>query len=105
LALGCLRGNPFPDSTPEFFRVLEDVVNRSLVGRLRLLRPFERLGKDEVMRRGSGLPLEHTFSCLRPVGDRHCGACNKCAERRRGFHAAGRIDLTPYAPAEAAPAS
>jgi 7-cyano-7-deazaguanine synthase len=73
------------------------VVNRALGGRLRLLRPFERLGKDEVLRRGTGLPLELTLSCLRPVGDRHCGACNKCAERRRGFRDAGRADLTAYA--------
>jgi 7-cyano-7-deazaguanine synthase len=99
LAFGCLRANPFPDSTPEFFDGLEAVVNRALGGRLRLLRPFDRLGKDEVLRRGAGLPLQSTFSCLRPVGHRHCGACNKCAERRRGFAAAGRPDLTPYASA------
>jgi 7-cyano-7-deazaguanine synthase len=98
MAFGCLRGNPFPDSTPEFFRDLERVVNRALAGRLRLLRPFERLGKEEVLRRGAGLPLHQTFSCLRPVGGRHCGACNKCAERRRGFRAAGWPDLTPYSP-------
>jgi 7-cyano-7-deazaguanine synthase len=97
LAIGCLRANPFPDSTPEFFGNLEAVVNRAMGGRLRLLRPFERLGKDDVLRRGSGLPLHETFSCLRPTNDRHCGACNKCAERRRGFHAAEWPDLTPYA--------
>jgi 7-cyano-7-deazaguanine synthase len=97
LAFGCLRANPFPDSTPEFFQGLEQVANRALEGRLRLIRPFERLGKDEVLRRGGGLPLHLTVSCLRPAGDSHCGACNKCAERRRGFRAAGRVDRTPYA--------
>lgn len=97
LAFGCLRANPFPDCTPEFFRDLEGVLNRALGGRLRLLRPFERLGKDEVLRRGEGLPLQLTFSCLRPMGVRHCGACNKCAERRRGFRDASWPDLTPYA--------
>jgi 7-cyano-7-deazaguanine synthase len=97
LAFGCLLGNPFSDSSPEFFLGLENVVTRALGGRLRLLRPFERLGKDEVLRRGAGLPLHHTFSCLCPVGALHCGACNKCAERRRGFRAAGWTDETPYA--------
>jgi 7-cyano-7-deazaguanine synthase len=97
LAFGCLRANPFPDSSPEFFQELEQVVNRALEGRLRVIRPLERLGKDEVLRRGAGLPLHLTVSCLRPAGDRHCGACNKCAERRRGFRAAGWIDQTPYA--------
>jgi 7-cyano-7-deazaguanine synthase len=97
LAFGCLRANPFPDSTPEFFQDLEAVVNQGLESRLRLLRPFERLGKDEVLRRGVGLPLQHTYSCLRPTCGRHCGVCNKCAERQRGFRAAGVVDQTLYA--------
>ena len=33
-----------------------------------------------------------------PVGDRHCQACNKCAERRKGFAEAGIEDRTLYAP-------
>jgi 7-cyano-7-deazaguanine synthase len=97
LAFGCLRANPFPDSTPEFFRDLEAVVNRAMDGRLRLLRPFDRLSKPEVLLRGAGLPLHLTFSCLDPVDGLHCGACNKCVERRRGFAEAGRDDPTPYA--------
>jgi 7-cyano-7-deazaguanine synthase len=104
LAFGCLSANPFSDSTPEFFRSLEDAVNRALGGRIRLLRPYERLAKEDVLRRGAGLPLQYTFSCLRPLGGLHCGACNKCAERRRGFLAAGWPDLIPHAPA-ATPAS
>lgn len=96
IAFGCLRANPFADSTPEFFRGLEAVVSRALGGRIRFLSPFERLEKDEVIRRGVGLPLGETFSCLRPSSGRHCGACNKCAERWRGFRGAGWIDSTPY---------
>jgi 7-cyano-7-deazaguanine synthase len=97
LAFGCLAANPFADSTAEFFAGLEAVVNRALGGRLRLLRPFDRLDKVEVLRRGAGLPLGLTFSCLQPVHGRHCGTCNKCAERQRGFLAAGWTDPTPYA--------
>ncbi|MHC5537830.1 7-cyano-7-deazaguanine synthase [Singulisphaera rosea] len=97
LALGCLEANPFPDSTPEFYSALEAVVNRAMEGRLRLLRPFDRLSKSQVLQRGTGLPLEHTFSCLSPISGRHCGACNKCAERRKGFREAGITDPTPYA--------
>jgi 7-cyano-7-deazaguanine synthase len=46
--------------------------------------PYASLSKAEVMRRVPGLPLELTFSCLKPRGLRHCGACNKCAERGLG---------------------
>jgi 7-cyano-7-deazaguanine synthase len=97
LALGCLRSNPFPDSTPEFFRNLEAVVNQAMNGRLRITRPFDRLSKSEVLRRGADFPLHHTFSCLSPVEGRHCGACNKCAERQNGFRDAALIDRTAYA--------
>jgi 7-cyano-7-deazaguanine synthase len=97
LALGCLSANPFPDSTPEFYQQMEAVANRALTGRLRILRPFDRLSKADVLRKGAALPLEFTFSCLRPVDGRHCGDCNKCAERQQGFRALAYPDPTPYA--------
>ena len=97
LALGCLQSNPFPDSTPEFFRDFQSVLNLAMNGRIRLIRPLEARRKEDVIRMGAKLPLRHTFSCLSPVGDRHCGDCNKCAERRRGFLRAGVTDETPYA--------
>jgi 7-cyano-7-deazaguanine synthase len=94
LAVGTLDGNPFPDATPEFFRAYEAVVNLAVGGRVRIDQPYRGLGKTDVLRRGADLPLEWTFSCIRPVGGRHCGACNKCAERHRGFHDAGLPDPT-----------
>jgi 7-cyano-7-deazaguanine synthase len=98
LALAVLAGNPFPDATPEFFAAFGSAIGRGVGdGRLRIVRPYGQLHKDAVLRRGQGLPLEWTFSCIRPVGGRHCGQCNKCAERRHGFAAAGMADPTPYA--------
>ena len=97
LALGTLKGNPFPDAGPEFFDGLETVLNRAMNGRLRIIRPYEGLSKLDVLKRAAGLPLHLTFSCLNPQGTRHCGACNKCAERQRVFRDAGLADLTDYA--------
>jgi 7-cyano-7-deazaguanine synthase len=97
LALGCLGSNPFPDSTPEFFTNLESVLSRALCGAPRLSRPFAALSKRDVVVRGRALPLHLTFSCIRPVDGVHCGSCNKCAERRRGFRDAGVADRTRYA--------
>lgn len=101
LALGSLGSNPFPDSTPEFFRDLESVIGRAVNGTPRLLRPFGRLHKEDVVRRGKHLPLHLTFSCISPVNGIHCGICNKCAERRKGFHDAEAPDRTRYASAGA----
>jgi 7-cyano-7-deazaguanine synthase len=97
LALGCLGSNPFPDSTPEFFDDLQSMLGRALRGAPRLIRPFDRLHKHEVVQRGRHLPLHLTFSCIHPRGRSHCGACNKCAERQGGFRDAGVPDLTDYA--------
>jgi 7-cyano-7-deazaguanine synthase len=96
LALGLLESNPFPDATPEFFTGFQDAVNRSVTGWVVIRRPFAGLAKTEILRRAGGLPLELTFSCLYPIAGRHCGRCNKCAERRRAFAEAGVLDPTPY---------
>ena len=98
LATAPLGSNPFPDATPAFYDGLAAVVARGM-GRppVRVLRPYARLTKADVLRRGLRFPLEHTFSCVRPVGLRPCGACIKCGERRAGFRAAGVPDPTDYA--------
>jgi 7-cyano-7-deazaguanine synthase len=96
LALGSLGSNPFPDSTPEFFAALERLLNQAMGGGLRLIRPFATLHKEEVLARGRHLPLHLTLSCIDPRDGRHCGRCNKCAERKKGFRDAGIRDLTAY---------
>jgi 7-cyano-7-deazaguanine synthase len=96
LALGSLSENPFADSTPEFDRAMEALVQRALGRPLCIVRPFASLSKCEVIRRGASLPLDLTFSCIKPVQHQHCGECNKCAERRRAFRQAGIPDNTPY---------
>jgi 7-cyano-7-deazaguanine synthase len=99
VALGSLRGNPFPDATGGFLAAFEQAVNQAVTGRVRIVRPFAGLSKTDVLRRGRSLPLEWTFSCIDPVDGRHCGRCNKCAERRRAFADADVPDRTPYADA------
>lgn len=96
LALAVLAGNPFPDATPEFFRDMAAVVNRSVGGAVRIETPYSKLTKTEIVLRGRDLPLQFTFSCIAPVNGRHCGRCNKCAERRRAFAESRVSDPTTY---------
>ncbi len=97
VALAPLESNPFPDATPAFFDAYAAIVNQAVGGDVRVARPYHGLHKVDVLRRGRELPLELTFSCIRPVRGLHCGRCNKCAERRLGFAGAGLTDRTPYA--------
>jgi 7-cyano-7-deazaguanine synthase len=97
VALGLLAANPFPDATDDFFAHLERTISLGLATDLRIERPLSSLHKADVVQLGAHLPLELTFSCIRPVGERHCGDCNKCAERQHGFIDAGKPDKTDYA--------
>lgn len=101
LALGSLGSNPFPDASPEFFNGLEAVLAQALSGAPELIRPYSHSHKADVIRRNAGLPLRLTFSCIHPISGLHCGVCNKCAERHKGFLDAGVPDRTRYAHAPA----
>ena len=97
VALGTLKGNPFADSSPTFFGELQSVVGDALESPLQIVTPFSELTKAEVLSLGRDLPLQHTFSCIHPVDERHCGRCNKCAERQRAFSDLSIADTTAYA--------
>lgn len=85
IAVGSLGHNPFPDATPAFFRHVAAAAGEAMNARLRIIAPFRSLTKEQVIRRGRGLPLHMTFSCLNPRRGKPCGRCNKCAERQRAF--------------------
>lgn len=96
LSLGVLESNPFPDATDDFFRNITDTVNQSVLGNVKLIRPYAGMHKTDVLKSGMNYPLEYTFSCIRPINDLHCGKCNKCAERIKGFQQASIKDPTVY---------
>jgi 7-cyano-7-deazaguanine synthase len=98
IALGTLKGNPFPDSSREFFDDVAALVQRGLGHALDVRTPFAESTKADVLELGRGLALQHTFSCIDPQHDLHCGRCNKCAERRLAFAELKVDDVTEYAP-------
>lgn len=97
IALALLAANPFPDATPEFFTAFSAAVSMAVEDHISVLRPYARSMKKDVIKRARGIPLEHTFSCIWPINGGHCGQCNKCAERRKGFIEANTVDPTVYA--------
>lgn len=81
LAIGSLSGNPFPDATGSFFKSMSRAASQALGSRIKIIAPFHKLKKKDVLQRGKRLPLHLSFSCLAPKGMTPCGRCNKCAER------------------------
>jgi 7-cyano-7-deazaguanine synthase len=99
IALGPLSGNPFPDATPEFFSTIERALSLGLGRSIQIATPLTAFHKDRVVSLGLelGVPLELSMSCMNPAGDKHCGACSKCRERKDAFGEAGVRDKTSYA--------
>jgi 7-cyano-7-deazaguanine synthase len=97
IALGTLAANPFPDADREFFDGVSALASRALGCPLEVVTPFAGRKKSEVLDIGRDLALNLTFSCIAPRAERHCGGCNKCAERRLAFSELGIADTTAYA--------
>ncbi|MEU9480528.1 7-cyano-7-deazaguanine synthase [Streptomyces sp. NPDC048191] len=102
LALGSLEGNPFSDASPEFFRQYAECLSTGLAPhRIEILTPYRHRTKTELISTFPDLPHELSLTCMAPRTDAkgllHCGACNKCAERRHAFVAARLHDSTRYA--------
>ncbi|HSA59359.1 MAG TPA: 7-cyano-7-deazaguanine synthase [bacterium] len=85
IAVGTLVSNPFPDASKAFFQSFERSASIALKSPFKILTPFSGLKKRQVIRKGRGLPLHLSFSCLAPRGYKVCGRCNKCAEREKSF--------------------
>ena len=80
VAIGTLKGNPFPDATPLFRAAAEKALNLGFSTRIKLLAPYSKLSKLQVLQRAGKFRLELAFSCLQPKKGKPCGDCSKCAE-------------------------
>jgi 7-cyano-7-deazaguanine synthase len=100
LSIATLKGNPFPDGRRAYFRKVEDVLSKGFTRRVRISSPFRSRSKSDVIRASRHYPLHLSMSCIAPRRGRHCGRCNKCAERKAAFRQADVEDRTRYATAE-----
>jgi 7-cyano-7-deazaguanine synthase len=95
----------YPDCRPAFidqFRALADVATKAGVeGRgVTIHTPLLDMTKAEIAREAQRLGLDAALShsCYDPLPDgRHCGRCDACRLRARGFAEAGLDDPTRYA--------
>lgn len=90
----------YPDCRPGFTEAFETMQRHALEGYadVRLYTPFVHRSKADIVTEGArhGTPFAETWSCYKG-GDRHCGRCGTCVERREAFHLAGVEDPTDYA--------
>lgn len=89
----------YPDCRPEFTKSLQGAISKCDWRKVRLLRPFIKIPKSNIVRLGTqiGVDWTQTWSCY--VGaEVHCGRCGTCIERREAFHLTGIPDPTIYGP-------
>ncbi len=87
----------YPDCREPFMQAMGAAMREGTYARLELMRPFIDLDKTAIARLGHewGVDFARTWSCYKG-GERHCGTCGTCVERREAFLQAGLVDPTEY---------
>ena len=87
----------YPDCTPEFVNAMSEAICTGTVNGARLWAPYTNLTKADIATRGKQLGVDYsrTWSCYRG-GEKQCGRCATCIERKEALSAAGITDTTEY---------
>jgi 7-cyano-7-deazaguanine synthase len=108
LAIGvnALDYSGYPDCRPEFIAAFEGMANLATKAgvegsaRYKVHTPLISLSKAGIVRAAAdaGLDMGLTWSCYDPTPEGlHCGLCDSCRLRKKGFAEAGVPDPTGYA--------
>ncbi len=105
IGVNALDYSGYPDCRPDFiasFEALAQVGTRAGVeGRpIRIQAPLLHMTKADIAREAGRLGLDASLShsCYDPAADgAHCGLCDACRLRAKGFAEAGIADPTTYA--------
>ncbi len=86
-------GSAYPDCSDEFNKAMNEAIYLGSGKELHIEAPFVLLTKADVVRIGTKLkvPYEMTWSCYEG-GDKPCGKCGTCIDRRKAFELNGLKD-------------
>lgn len=92
----------YPDCRPEFYKAFQEVAKvgtkKGVEGKaIEIKYPLINLSKAEIIKKGLSLrvPYEFTWSCYKGK-KKHCGKCDSCLLRLKGFREAGVKDPVEY---------
>lgn len=87
----------YPDCRPEFIHAMSEAMKFGTYPGIEIHAPFTNLTKGEIALIGKKLGIDYatTYSCYKG-GERHCGVCGTCTERREALAFAGIPDPTTY---------
>lgn len=87
----------YPDCRPEFVKAMDNACQTGTYQRVQLFTPYTQWTKTDIAKRGKELGIDYaeTWSCYKG-GERPCGKCGTCVERREALREAGIEDNTQY---------
>ena len=105
IGVNALDYSGYPDCRPEFIAAFEGLAELATKAGVegepfRIQAPLQMMTKADIVREGTrlGLDLGLSWSCYDPTpAGEHCGECDSCRLRSRGFDEAGIADPTRYA--------
>ena len=105
IGVNALDYSGYPDCRPEFVAEFEKLANLATKAGVEgepftIRAPLQDMSKAEIAREAARLGLDPSLShsCYDPLSDgRHCGRCDACRLRAKGFAEAGIADPTVYA--------
>jgi 7-cyano-7-deazaguanine synthase len=105
IGVNALDYSGYPDCRPEFIAAFETLAERATKAGVegepfRIQAPLQAMTKADIVREGArlGLDMGLSWSCYDPApGALHCGLCDSCRLRAKGFEEAGIADPTGYA--------
>ena len=105
IGVNALDYSGYPDCRPNFIAEFEKLANLATKAgvegdRFTIHAPLQHMSKADIAREAERLGLDAglSHSCYDPPPDgRHCGRCDACRLRAKGFSEAGLADPTVYA--------
>lgn len=87
----------YPDCRPEFIDAIDKAAQAGTYVDVHVVAPYTNITKTDIARRGAALGIDYTetWSCYKG-GDKQCGKCGTCVERKEALRDAGIEDLTEY---------
>lgn len=88
----------YADCSPEFNEAMNKAINIGTYSNISTVAPFINMNKAEIVKLGSQLNVPYilTYSCYNG-GEKQCGKCATCIDRKAAFEANGLIDPRGYA--------
>lgn len=90
-------GGAYPDCTAKFRNNMSAAIYDGTGEKVQLQAPLINLNKAQVVALGRslGTPFHHTWSCYEG-GEKQCGKCGTCIDRKNAFFDNGMIDPIEY---------